>query len=59
MIFIDRLIRLFNRDFFLPNRCNATFLQQIHPCKSCKCKIFCRKLPNKKPFAPIFLNIKK
>lgn len=58
MIFIDRLMRFFKKDIYLPKRCNASFMKKINPCERCTCKSFCRKLPDKATLSPIIIDIK-
>lgn len=58
MILFDRFLRFIKGDIFLPKKCNATFLKQMKLCKSCKCKVFCRRLPNRATLSPIMIDIK-
>ena len=58
MIIIDRFIRFIKGDVYLPKNCNKSFIKQIDPCKSCKCKVFCRRLPDKATLSPIIIDIK-
>ena len=58
MIFLDRMMRYFNKDFQLPIRCYAELAKKINPCHSCKCRIFCKELNKGKP-AMVFLNSQK
>jgi len=58
MILIDRLVRFWKRDIYLPKRCNVSFMKKLSLCERCKCKSFCRKLPEKATLSPIILDIK-
>lgn len=56
MIFLDRLIRMFKNDIYLPDVCNGKYYDVLYNKKyRCKCKITC-KFP--KPGEPIILKAK-
>jgi hypothetical protein len=46
MIFIDRLVRYFAKDIYLPLRCYANKRQLLNRRDCCNCKIYCKKPPN-------------
>lgn len=57
MILIDHIIRYFKRDVYLPKRCFATTWERMHPCGSCKCRLFCKAPPQRG--VPVYIPIKQ